>query len=294
MAQLGCINQSFRLQYQDMQLISAIAATTIISLLSLVGLFTLSLKPKFLKKIVVFLVALSAGTLMGATFLHLLPEAIHELGAQSAMTLTMVAFVVFLLVEKLFHWQHCHKENCKVHTFGYMNLIGDGIHNFIDGLVIGAAFVVDIRLGWITTIAVASHELPQEIGDFGVLLHAGFSRGRALFYNLLSALTAVLGAVMAISLSGISHELSMMLLPFAAGSFLYISASDLLPELRKEKIGNRLLGTFIVFVMGIAMLWGMSQILPEHSHGAEGEEHSHFEMEHHEEHEEHEHEDHLE
>jgi zinc and cadmium transporter len=241
-----------------------LASTIIISLLSLVGVFTLSLKPKFLNKFVMSLVSLSAGTMMGAVFFHLLPESHHHLEVSQVYQTVLVSFLFFFLVEKILHWQHCHKPGCEVHSFGYMNLIGDGLHNFIDGLVIAGAYAVDVRMGVITTLAVIIHELPQEIGDFGVLIHAGFSKRKALLFNLASALTAVIGALVGIFLLGSEAPFQDYLLPIAAGGFLYISASDLLPEMRKEPMGKKLLLSVLMFLLGIMLMLAMTWLPLDH------------------------------
>ena len=176
-------------------LIYIILVSFIISLGSLVGIFTLAFKEEKLSKILLFLVSLSAGALMGGAFIHLLPEASEEIKGNTLFTIVLFSFVFFFFVEKLLHWRHCHKGECKIHTFGYMNLFGDAVHNFIDGLIIAATFLTDIRLGIISSFAVALHEIPQEIGDFGVLLYAGFEKKKALIANFLVALTVILGGV---------------------------------------------------------------------------------------------------
>ncbi|MFH1958872.1 MAG: ZIP family metal transporter [Patescibacteria group bacterium] len=242
----------------------AIVSTVFISLLSLVGVFTLSLKPEFLNKFIMSLVSLSAGTMMGAVFLHLLPESHHYLDETQIYHVILLSFLFFFLVEKLLHWQHCHKHNCEIHSFGYMNLIGDGLHNFIDGMVIAGAYTTDIRMGLITTLAVIAHELPQEIGDFGVLLHAGFSKRKALLFNLFSAVTAIIGALVGLVLLEKSSQLQNYLLPIAAGGFLYIAASDLLPEMRKEPVGKKLLSSIFMFVLGIFLMLAFTRLPLDH------------------------------
>lgn len=230
-----------------------IASTFMISLIAFIGILTLSLKEKLLNEILILLVALSAGALMGGAFLHLIPEAI-EFGSDIFIYI-LVGFVLFFLVEKILHWRHCHHGNCKIHTFVYMNLFGDFVHNFIDGLVIAASFAVDIKLGITTVIAIALHEIPQEIGDFGVLIYGGFKKSKALLLNFLIALTAVLGGIAGYLLSGYTETFSMFLLPFAAGGFIYIAASDLIPELRKEAGLKKSLPIFIVFLIGIGIMY---------------------------------------
>lgn len=238
-----------------LNLILIIAACLAISLCVWIGLLFLYFKKETLEKLTIFLVSLSAGALMGGAFLHLLPEAAAELEVEKICLITLAAFVFFFLMEKLLFWRHCHKENCPVHTFGYMNLVGDSIHNFIDGLAIAAAFLANPGLGFTTTIAIALHEIPQEIGDFGVLIHSGFNKTRALTVNYIVALTVVLGGIVGYFASFILESAISYLLPFAAGGFIYISASDLMPEIRKEADLGKSLSAFAVFILGIAIMF---------------------------------------
>jgi len=231
-----------------------IVASFIISLGSLVGIFTLALQEEKLSKILLFLVSLSAGALMGGAFIHLLPEASEEIEGNVLFTTVLFSFIFFFFVEKLLHWRHCHKGQCKIHTFGYMNLFGDAIHNFIDGLIIAATFLTDIKLGIIASFAVALHEIPQEIGDFGVLLYAGFKKEKALIANFLVALTVILGGVVGYFLSFHLEKFIPYLLPFAAGGFIYIAASDLMPEIRKETSLKKSMVSFGVFLVGVAIM----------------------------------------
>lgn len=228
-----------------------IIANFLISLASLVGVFTLSLKEKVFEKILLFLVSLSAGALMGGAFLHLIPEAYEKIKDESVFFYVLLGFIFFFIVEKIFHWRHCHKEKCDIHTFGYLNLIGDSLHNFIDGLIIAGTFLTDIRLGIVTSFLIASHEIPQELGDFGVLLYAGFSRKKALFLNFLIATAAILGGLFSFFLSFYQESLIKFLLPLAAGGFIYVSASDLMPEIKKETNLKKSMVSFGVFILGI-------------------------------------------
>ncbi|PJC30924.1 ZIP family metal transporter [Candidatus Roizmanbacteria bacterium CG_4_9_14_0_2_um_filter_36_12] len=237
------------------KLIYIIASTFLISLASLIGVFTISIKEKILSKFLLLFISLSAGALMGGAFLHLLPEASEKLNNKNLYPIVLFSFVLFFLIEKLLHWRHCHKKNCDVHTFGYINLFGDAVHNFIDGLVIAATFLIDIKLGIITSFAIALHEIPQEVGDFGVLLYSGFSRQKALFANFLVALTAVFGGIFGYFLSFQIENIISYLLPFTAGGFIYISASDLMPEIRKETSLKKSMLSFSIFLLGIAIMY---------------------------------------
>lgn len=245
-------------------LFSILLANFFVSLGSLIGVFTLSLKPAKLNRALMFLIALSAGSLMGSAFLHLLPEAAEQLPPAHIYTTVLFSFIVFFLIERFLHWRHCHQGHCDVHTFGYMNLFGDGIHNFLDGLVIAAAFLIDFKLCLTTTLAVALHEIPQEISDFGVLLYSGFTRRQALLANFLVASMAVFGGLVGYYASFSLTRYLYYLLPFAAGGFLYISASDLMPEINKEKNFQKSLFLFTTFVLGIFVILSAKLFLPEH------------------------------
>lgn len=236
-------------------LIYAIIATVVVSLVSLIGIFTLSIKDKILKKILILLVALSAGAMMGGAFIHLIPEAIEGSSADAVGILVLAGFMLFFIVERLLHWRHCHDGKCEVHMFTYMNLIGDGVHNFIDGIIIVVSFLVSIPFGIVTTLAVLFHEIPQELGDFGVLVHGGFSKAKALTFNFLTALTAVLGAVFGYFLSSYVGNIIPIMLPIAAGGFIYIAASDLVPELHKEPKISKAMFSFVFFLIGIGLMW---------------------------------------
>jgi zinc and cadmium transporter len=222
------------------------------------------MKVASLNKIVIFFVSFSAGALFGDAFIHLLPEAVEESGFGLETSLSLLAgIVLFFIVEKFIHWRHCHHATTKSHphNFAYMNLIGDSVHNFIDGLIIGASYMVSVPVGVATTIAVVLHEIPQEIGDFGVLIHGGFSITKALMINFLTAVTAVLGTVVALALSEFVDGLTLYLVPFAAGSFIYIAGSDLIPELHKEIGWKKAALQLFTFLLGIVVM--MSLLLLE-------------------------------
>jgi zinc and cadmium transporter len=237
-----------------------ILATIIVSLISFVGVITLTLKGQILNTILFVLIGLSAGTLMGGAFLHLLPEAVESsekfgVSLIDMFLFVLVGFILFFVIEKVLHWRHCHKGECEVHTFTYMNLIGDSIHNFIDGLIMAASFVASIPLGITTTIAISTHEIPQEIGDFGVLIYGGFSKKKAIVLNFLVALTAVLGGFIGYLISSRIENVVSYILPFAAGGFIYIAATDLIPEMKKEVNIKKSMITLVVFICGIFIMW---------------------------------------
>jgi len=229
-------------------------ATFIVSLISFVGVVSLALNDKILNKILLILIGLSAGALMGGAFLHLLPEAVEKSDRLDIYFLVLVGFILFFLVEKVLHWRHCHKGQCDVHTFHYMNLVGDSLHNFIDGLIMAASFVVSLPLGITTTIAIAAHEIPQEIGDFGVLIYPGYSKSKALLSNFIIALTAFLGALIILVWGSQINGISGWLLPFTAGGFIYIAGSDLIPELHKETQPKKSLMQLVGLILGVAIM----------------------------------------
>ena len=238
-------------------------ATFIVSLISFIGVFTLALKDKILDKILLILIGLSAGALMGAAFLDLLPEAVKNSKGSDVFIIVLVGFILFFLIEKVLHWRHCHKGECDVHTFRYMNLVGDSIHNFIDGLTMAASFVISVPLGISTTIAISAHEIPQEIGDFGVLIYGGFSKKKALMLNFFVALTAVLGGVIGYFISMYIEDIVLYIIPFAAGGFIYIAATDLVPEIRKELDMKKYMATLLVFICGILLMWVTMAVFSE-------------------------------
>lgn len=234
---------------------SIILANLIVSSGSLIGVLTIAIKPNILNKFLLPLVSLSAGTMLGASFLHLLPESLETLEPHLSLQLALFSIIIFFLLERLLHWRHCHDEaHLAKHTLGYMNLFGDAIHNFIDGLLIAAAFVADPTLGLISVLAIALHEIPQEIGDFGVLIHSGFSRSRALLANLLVSLTAVFGGVVGYFLSHSTELFAGYLIPVAAGGFIYIAAADLIPELKEGKSSQKTIVNILTFILGISLM----------------------------------------
>ncbi len=228
-----------------------------VSLISFIGVVTLSINQKRLHKILLYLVSFSAGALLGDVFIHLIPELIeNNLFNLNTSFYILGGIVIFFTIEKIVHWQHCHMPHTKAHThpFAIVNLVGDGVHNFIDGLIIGASYIINIPVGIATTTAVIFHEIPQEIGDFGVLLQGGFSRRKAILFNFLSALTSVLGGIIAIVASSKIPLISEALIPIAIGGFIYIAGADLIPELHKNFETKKSILELIAFIIGIAIM----------------------------------------
>jgi len=228
--------------------------TFINGFLAFAGALTLLISKKSLNKILLFLVAFATGSLLGGAFFHLIPEALEELKILKTILLIIAGFVLFFLIEKLLHWHHCHKQgHCETHPFTYLILFGDSIHNFIDGLIIAASFLISIPFGIVTSILIMTHELPQEIGDFGVLVYGGFTKSKALFYNFLSQITAVFGGILGFYFLQINNY-TIFLLPFAAGGFIYISIMDLIPEIFKEKDKIKFITNLIAIILGLLIL----------------------------------------
>lgn len=235
----------------------SLGSVLLVSIISFVGLFTFALRENTLEKILLFLVSFSAGALFGDAFIHLLPEAVSNYGFTVGVSLSLIlGIAVFFILEKFVHWRHCHIPTSErhPHPLAFMNLVGDGVHNFIDGIVIAGSYLASIPVGFATTIAVVLHEIPQEIGDFGVLLHAGFSKKKALFFNFLSALTAVAGAAITLIIGDAMADVTYFLIPFAAGGFIYIAGSDLIPELHKETEPKKSAAQLISFVAGVLVM----------------------------------------
>jgi zinc and cadmium transporter len=246
-------------------------STFIVATLSLVGIALIFLQGKHFNSLVLTLVALSAGAMLGNVAFHIFPETFEmveegRVGMFTVMLLFVSAFVVSFLFERVFVLRHCHSSShhgdvaqtheCKHHIKPYaqLALLSDGIHNFIDGLVLAASFVVSPALGLTTTFAIALHEVPQELGDYAVLVHGGYKKKRALILNYLSASTVIIGGVVGYFLTTSIDMAVPLLLPFAAGGFLYIAAADLLPELKHEEKLHHTIIHCGVFLLGIAIM----------------------------------------
>ena len=222
-----------------MIILYTLISVLVISLISFVGVLALVLKKDLLNRSIFVLVGLAVGALLGDVFIHVIPEMYENAGDPTLISLIFIAgILIFFILEKILHWHHHHSSEHSGENFlpvGRMVLVSDGVHNFIDGLIVAAAYLVSMEVGVATTIAVILHEIPQEMGNFGVLIHAGYTKAKALWFNFLSALTAVAGAVVALVLGGITEQFAFWLLPLTAGSFMYIALSDLIPELQKNR-----------------------------------------------------------
>ena len=244
-----------------------IISVIVVSLVSFVGIITLFFRKKKIDSLLLILVSISAGTLFGGAFFHLIPEAVEESGSFSVSIsfLILAGIIIFFLLDKLIHWKHSHTESSLIHTtkenkpsMAYLNLLGDGFHNFLDGLIIAGSYLVSIPTGIATTIAVVIHETPQEIADFGVLMYSGLSKWKALLFNFFSATLAIAGAIVGLILGTQSEIFMVAIVPFAGGAFIYIAGSNLIPELLRKNHGLKiLLQQFLAFVVGIIIMYGL-------------------------------------
>jgi zinc and cadmium transporter len=238
------------------QLVAILGSVTTVSLISFVGAIFAGLRENVLRRLLMALVGFASGTLLAGAFINLLPEALSpelSLDMTTAFYFVVLGIMIFFTMEKFLHWRHCHEEGCEVHAFAYTNLIGDGVHNFIDGMIIAATFVARFDLGLTTTLAVIFHEIPQEIGDFAVCIYGGFSKRKALTYNFISALTAFLGAIITYYVVYLRDNYA-LLIPFAAGGFIYIAATDLMPELHKKSHAGESIVQLVSILLGIGLI----------------------------------------
>jgi len=248
--------------------IYAIASVLLVSLVSLIGVATMSVSQQRLKGLTFILVSLAAGAMLGNAFIHLIPEAFETATNKLTVSLCVLGGIfAFFVMEKFLLWRHCHEVDDQVsgddrdhpqtehvHPVGFMSLAADGMENMIDGMMIGAAYLVSVPIGIATTIAVILHEIPTEMGDFGVLLHAGFSRGKALLLNFLSGLVAVVGALLALFAGSYIQGFPALMAPIAAGCLIYIAGSDLVPQLHKELKPSKSAVQLVAMVVGVGLM----------------------------------------
>ncbi len=228
-----------------------IGSSIIDSLLGFVGVFSLWLSNKNMKDLAGLLMAFAAGSLLGGAFFHLLPESLEKLPVENVLNLALGGFILFIILEAYVHWHHC--KECKIHPFSYVMVIGDGMHNFLGGLSLAASFLISIPLGIATLIAIIAHEFPQQLGIFGVLVKGGFSRTKAIIMSFLAQSTIILGAVAGYFISEISSDWIVLLVPFAAGNFIYIASADLIPEIHKSE-GMDKIKNLMIFLAGLVFM----------------------------------------
>lgn len=232
-----------------------------ISLVSLIGVLTLSYREETLKKYINFFISLAVGALLGDAFIHIIPEAFESgLSSQFISLLIISGILIFFVIEKFIHWHHHgedHEDN-EIHPVGKLILFTDGFHNMLDGAIIGASFLVSIPLGIATTIAVILHEIPQEIGDFAVLIHAGYSKKKALLWNFVSALASVVGLAIVLIFGNIFEIVSIVSMPIAAGGFIYIAVADLIPELHKTKNLKHSISHILIILIGVLSMLALT------------------------------------
>lgn len=238
---------------ENFKLLLVIGATVLDSLFAFVGALTLFFKKRQFEKIIHALISFAAGVLLGGSFFHILPEILEEKDPFFVFLLVVLGFSSFFLAERFLWWHHCHEEKCDAHPFSYLILWSDGFHNFIDGIVIGVSFLADIKLGILTTFLILAHEVPQELSDFGVLIYGGFTPKKALFYNFLSQVSCILGGLLGY-LFRLPFDPAIFVLPFAAGGFIYIATSDLIPEIHKEMNKKRSFVSFLIFLGGLFLM----------------------------------------
>ena len=240
--------------------IYSLLSVVFVSLLSLLGVFTLGIKEIILNKILIYFVSFSAGALFGDAFIHLIPEVYKEGPTVYTSLFFLSGILISFLIEKIIYWKENHASSIlgnKIKHFVSMILFGDSVHNFIDGLAIGASFLISVPVGIATSIAIVLHEIPHEIGDFAALIHGGMNKKQAIFYNFVSGLTAIFGTLFALTLNQYLVGVNNFLLPFAAANLIYIAGTNLIPELHKETQLKKSIIQIFTFILGIAIMYGL-------------------------------------
>ncbi len=236
-----------------------IASVVIVSLLSLLGLIAFPFGEEKIQKFLIWAVAFAAGTLLGDAFLHLIPESYRNGGGAEIALSILGGILTFFVLEKFIHWHHCHEIDCEQHnqTFSYVIMVGDGAHNFIDGMIIAASYLVSIPIGIATTLAVIFHEIPHEVGDFASMLYGGFSKQKALLYNFLAGIVAVFGALAVLLINKDAANSAHYLIPFAAGGFIYVASADIIPELHKSTKISHSFAQLLFILGGIGIMYAL-------------------------------------
>ncbi len=242
---------------ENSSIVLSLISVSIISLVSLIGAVYLVIKKDVLEKTTILLVSLAVGTLFGDVFFHLLPHIYTSEGDEFLSALFIITgILIFFILEKFLRWRHIHlaPHNKSIKPVAYTNIVGDALHNFIDGMLVSASYMVSIELGITTTVTVILHEIPQEIGDFGVLVHSGFTPKKALMFNFLSAVSSFLGVLFVILISKEIEGVIDLLIPITAGGFIYIAGSDLIPELHHKSDFKTSTYQMIFMLIGIILM----------------------------------------
>jgi zinc and cadmium transporter len=246
-----------------MTLLIILFANLLVSFISIFTFGLLSINHKRLNSFLLAFIAFAAGALLGDAFIHILPESSILIGGVPAFVVALLGFSTFFLLEKILHYHHCPEANCENQDFeektlnplAKLSLFSDGVHNFFDGLAIAASFLMSFPLGWATTFGIMVHEIPQELGDNAVLIYSGMRRRKVLFYNYLVSLTSMFGSLFAYFLGSRLNAFNNYVLPFVAGSFIYLAASDLIPELKEEKHFGHFILEFFGFLLGVGSMF---------------------------------------
>ena len=243
-------------------LLFILLSLVITSVISLVGALTLLWKKKLILSSLTTMVAFAAGTFLGVAFFDLLPETIDIVGS-NGFSYVLIGLIIFFVIERFIQWHHCHVGHCDVHPSGYINLIGDATHNFVDGVVIATTYLIDVKLGLLTTFAIALHEIPQELSDFAVLVKSGFKPSKALLFNFIGAVFAIVGGLLTYFFIEQITSATPFLLALAAGSFIYMSLADLIPQLHRQRNKKKIVKEFFAFMFGVLLIFGIISLVPE-------------------------------
>jgi len=230
------------------------------SLIGLIGVFSLFVNENKLKNICKILVAFSAGVLLGGAFFHLLTESLLMLPVMTTFGIAIAGFLSFFILEEYFHWHNC--EECEIHPYSYLMIVGDSIHNFIDGLVLAGVFIVNVPLGIVTTILILGHEIPQELGVFAVLVSGGIKKTKAIWFSFLAQCFCILGGIVGVVFIMQADIFAQYILPFAAGGFIYLAASDLIPEIHKTE-GKGKIASFVLICLGLGFIISLKILFKE-------------------------------
>ena len=235
-------------------LLATLLATVLDSLVGLVGIFSLYISDRELQKIVRWLVAFAAGAMLAGALIHMIPKAMMALHYPWTGEVAILGFLTFFFLERYLYWHHCHETSpCEVHPVTALTILGDSLHNFIDGIMIAAAFLTDALTGWITTLLIIAHEVPQELGNFSVLLFGGLKKKEAILWTFFSQATCILGGLLGWFFT--PQWLKAPIIAFAAGGFLYIAAADLIPELHKERDRKKMTEATLWLLLGVLLMF---------------------------------------